>query len=93
MKYDELIGRIAYSKAGRDQGRKFIILNVINDNYVNIIDGDLRTVEKPKKKKLKHLIITDEVVEDARELIISDNSISNIKVRRFLKNRDAIKEG
>lgn len=93
MEYNELIGRIAYSKAGRDQGRFFIIFDVINDNYVNIVDGDLRTVEKPKKKKIKHLEITDEVMEDARDMIISNNSISNIKVRRFLKNRDAIKEG
>lgn len=93
MKYNELIGKIVYSKAGRDQGRMFIIFNVIDDDYVSIVDGDLRTVEKPKKKKLKHLYITNEVMEDVKEWIISNNSISNIKVRRFLKNRDAIKEG
>lgn len=93
MEYNELIGRIAYSKVGRDQGRAFIIFNIIDDYYVSIVDGDLRTIEKPKKKKLKHLYITDEVIDDAREMIVSDNSISNIKVRRFLKNRDAIKEG
>ncbi|EDS76460.1 ribosomal protein L14E [Clostridium botulinum C str. Eklund] len=93
MKYNELIGKIVYSKAGRDQGRMFIIFNVIDDDYVSIVDGDLRTVEKPKKKKLKHLYITDKVMEDVKERIISNNSISNIKVRRFLKNRDAIKEG
>lgn len=50
MKYNELIGKIVYSKAGRDQGRMFIIFNVIDDNYVSIVDGDLRTVEKPKKR-------------------------------------------
>ncbi|WP_085829592.1 KOW domain-containing RNA-binding protein [Clostridium massiliodielmoense] len=93
MKYNELIGKIVYSKAGRDQGRMFIIFNVIDDDYVSIVDGDLRTVEKPKKKKIKHLYITNEVMEDVKERIISNNSISNIKVRRFLKNRDAIKEG
>ncbi|KEI05008.1 KOW domain-containing protein [Clostridium botulinum] len=93
MNYNELIGRIACSKTGRDQGKQFIILNVIDNKYVNIIDGDLRTVRRPKRKKIKHLKITDEVIENANELLISNDSIINIKVKKFLKNRDAIKEG
>ncbi|EES90702.1 RNA-binding protein [Clostridium botulinum C] len=93
MKYNELIGRVVCSKAGRDRGKQFIILNVIDNEYVNIIDGDLRTVGRPKRKKMKHLKITDEVIENANELLISNDSSINIKVKKFLKNRDAIKEG
>ncbi|MEA4825280.1 MAG: KOW domain-containing RNA-binding protein [Clostridium sp.] len=89
----ELIGRIAYSKAGRDSGRMFIIWDVIDSEYVYIIDGDLRKIERPKKKKLKHLNITNEVVDVIRELIISGESISNAKIRKCLENRYDIKEG
>lgn len=91
--YEELIGRVVYSKAGRDSGRPFLILNVINDNYVNIIDGDLRKIEKPKKKKLKHLNMTNQVVNEIKELIVSGNTFSNAKVRKCLENRCDIKEG
>lgn len=93
MDYNKLIGKVVYSKAGRDQGKIFVILDVINDEYVNIIDGELRTVKRPKRKKIKHLKITNVVMKDVDELIESNDSIINIEVKRFLKNRDAIKEG
>lgn len=90
MDCNELLGRVVYSKAGRDSGRTFVIVDVIDEIYVYISDGDLRTVEKPKKKKLKHLNITSDVVEEIRELIISGQNISNSKMKKFLKNRDTI---
>lgn len=90
MDYNKLLGRVVYSKAGRDSGRTFVIVNVIDEIYVYISDGDLRTVEKPKKKKLKHLNITNDVVEEIRELIISGQNLSNSKMKKFLKNRDTI---
>lgn len=93
VKKEELLGRVVYSKAGRDFGKAFIILDKIDDNYVSIIDGDLRKVEKPKKKKIKHLNITNNVIEDIKKLIISKESLSNAEVRKYLGNRDVIKEG
>ncbi|QGU96900.1 RNA-binding protein [Clostridium bovifaecis] len=93
MKKEELLGRVVYSKVGRDSGKAFIILDKIDDNYVSIIDGDLRKVEKPKKKKIKHLNITNDVIEDIKKLIISKESLSNAEVKKYLGNRDVIKEG
>lgn len=54
-----VIGRVAFSKAGRDKGKIFIVVGVINEDFVLIADGDLRPVERPKKKRLKHLRYTD----------------------------------
>ena len=47
----EYIGRVVYSKAGRDAERPFIVVDGINDSYLLIVDGSLRKIEKPKKKK------------------------------------------
>ncbi len=47
-------GRAVVSRAGRDQGRWFAVLSV-EDGFATIADGDLRKLEKPKRKKLKHL--------------------------------------
>ncbi len=91
--YEELIGRVVYSKAGRDSGKPSIILNIIDKDYVNIIDGDLRKIEKPKKKKLKHLNVTNQVINEIKELIISGKTFSNSKLRKCLENRCDIKEG
>lgn len=51
-------GQIVKSKAGRDAGRHFVIFEVLDEDYVQIVDGDLRKVEKPKKKKRRHLAMT-----------------------------------
>ncbi|MEI6603069.1 MAG: KOW domain-containing RNA-binding protein [Clostridia bacterium] len=58
---EELIGRLVKSKAGRDKGRLFLILQIIDEHYVFIADGDLRKIETPKKKKMKHLQLTNTV--------------------------------
>ena len=47
-------GLIVRSKAGRDKGGLFVILKLENE-YAYIADGDLRKVDRPKKKKLRHL--------------------------------------
>lgn len=48
-------GDFAVSKRGRDRGRMFIVTGICGPNFVLIADGRLRKIEKPKKKKLKHV--------------------------------------
>ena len=57
-----VLGTVVISKAGRDAGRYFVILDIVDDAHVLICDGDLRKVQKPKKKKLKHLEVRPVVV-------------------------------
>lgn len=63
---DTIIGRFAFSKAGRDSGKLLIITGMVDENHVLVCDGCLRRLGKPKKKKLKHLELTqhqdDEIV-------------------------------
>lgn len=63
---DNCVGRIAYSAAGRDRKRAFVIVAVCEekreDGMVFIADGKLHTLAKPKLKNLKHLRITGETV-------------------------------
>ncbi len=50
------VGMLAYSKCGRDRKRLFCVVDVIDTEFVLVADGNLRTLEKPKKKRLKHLL-------------------------------------
>lgn len=79
-----VVGRIVVSKAGRDAGRRFVVVKVIDDLFVEVSDGDLRRVEKPKRKKIKHLDITDEVAEGLAEKLKSNGRITNAEVRKAL---------
>lgn len=48
-------GRVVLSTQGRDEGRYFIVLEVIDKNFVLMADGLTRKIDHPKKKKIKHL--------------------------------------
>lgn len=55
-------GSIVRSIAGRDRERFFVVFD-IQDDYALIADGELRPLEKKKRKKLKHLRRTSQVVD------------------------------
>ncbi|HEY8423025.1 MAG TPA: KOW domain-containing RNA-binding protein [Thermoclostridium sp.] len=79
-----VIGRVAYSKAGRDKGRLFIVIGVIDEDFVLISDGDLRPVEKPKKKRIKHLKYTDLVAENIVEILKNGRKLINADIQKTL---------
>lgn len=89
---ENYLGKVVYSKAGRDKDGCFIIVGVIDDKYAYISDGDLRKIEKPKKKKLRHLSVTEIVCEDIRDKLKSNDAVSNSAIRKFLKSVCTSKE-
>jgi len=53
-------GQVVFSKMGRDKGKAFIVINVQSE-YLFLVDGKLRTLNNPKKKKVKHVQPTNHV--------------------------------
>ena len=54
-------GTIVRSAAGRDKDRFYVVVGKEND-FVYIVDGKVHSLEKPKKKRLKHVRRTNEIV-------------------------------
>ena len=79
-----VLGQVVYSKAGRDEGKIFIITGLIDASYAYISDGDLRRVENPKKKKIKHLIITKDIINAIAQKISMEVRITNAEIRKAL---------
>lgn len=69
------IGSVVRSVAGHDKGDWFLVV-ATEEGYAYVSDGKLRKVEKPKKKKLKHLQGTHFVSEE--------DFSENYKVRNIL---------
>lgn len=81
---DLSIAQVVKSKAGRDNGNIFIIYEILDDNHVLVIDGDLRRLSKPKKKKIRHLIVYKDVINTLKEKIINEVKFNNAYVRKLL---------
>lgn len=71
-------GEIVRSRAGRDCGRAFVVWKVLDEQYALLVDGTLRTLERPKKKKRRHLLKASET-----RMELSGN-LSNADFRKFL---------
>lgn len=74
------VGQIVKSKAGRDSGKVFIIKDILDKDYVAIVDGELRKLAKPKKKKIKHLMIYKDIIN------IENADINDSYIRNKLKD-------
>ena len=69
-------GMLAKSKAGHDKGHVYVIYEV-DETYVYLVDGELREIENPKKKKRKHV-----------QIICKENEMSGVDdvgIKRILK--------
>ncbi len=78
------IGQIVRSKAGRDNGKAFIVVGV-EDNYVYLADGRTRKLESPKRKKLKHIQGSYSITEEIA-VHIKDGTAEDYMLRRFLNS-------
>lgn len=76
-------GQIVFSKSGRDKGRAFIVFDY-DEDYVFIVDGDLRKLEKPKKKKKIHIQISKTVDEEIKNKLENELYILNSDIKKAL---------
>ena len=90
MKSTVSLGDLVLSKAGRDGGEVFLVVDVDGD-YLKIVDGKIRKIYNPKKKKIKHLEkFLDDGSKDLAIKIKSGQPVSNervIKVIRLAKQK------
>ncbi len=77
------VGDIVLSKMGRDSGRHYIIMEA-EENYVYICDGDFHKVDKPKKKKVKHVKATGGSSEYVADKITEGTKVTNTELRRAI---------
>lgn len=84
--FDGCIGRVVTSRAGRDAGRSFLIVAVADEDHVLIVDGTLRKLSKPKKKKLKHLHVEADIAEGIKEKLSDGKQVFDAEIRNCLHN-------
>ncbi len=76
------VGAVALSLSGHDAGIYCIITELIGE-YAYIADGRGRRADRPKRKKLKHLLITDHAVP-AEGIKDGKTVLTNREIRIFI---------
>jgi len=76
-------GRVVLSTQGRDEGRYFIVLEVIDENFVLMADGLTRKIAHPKKKKVKHLR-PKPIVVNVDGTALPNKHLQDSDLRRYL---------
>ena len=79
------VGSVVYSRAGRDAGIFFLVVEVVDDDFVKICDGDVRKLAKPKLKKIKHLKNTGEILDGIGEKLLNNVKVYDAEIYSALR--------
>ena len=71
------------SKAGRDKGQLFYVIDM-DEQYVYLVDGKSRKLEKPKRKKRKHVEQVPRTESRIAEKIRNGEKVLNSELRKEL---------
>jgi ribosomal protein L14E/L6E/L27E len=82
---DITVGQVVKSRAGRDKGNIFLVLEIVDEDHVLIVDGDLRKLDNPKKKKIKHLTVYNTVLPELKYKLDNDMKVNNAYIRKLLE--------
>ncbi|MBR6645708.1 MAG: RNA-binding protein [Clostridia bacterium] len=85
------VGAVALSTAGHDAGI-YCIITELDGEYAYIADGRGRRIDRPKKKKLKHLSLTDHSVP-SDGIKDGKTDLTNREIRLFISEYHKAVEG
>ena len=75
--------RLGVSQAGRDQGQLVYVIDA-DEQYVYLADGKSRRLEKPKRKKRKHIEQIPRTESRIAEKIRNGEKVLNSELRKEL---------
>lgn len=86
-----MTGMFAVSKAGHDKGQMYVVLRE-DEEFAYLVDGVSRTLDRPKKKRKKHLQPVKTGLDEALlKKMKSQDIIYNEEIKYAIKVR--MKEG
>lgn len=76
--------QLVYSKAGKDKGKPFFVLKDLGNQYLLLVDGKQRPIQKPKKKKKKHVQETYYTYHNLANCFQTNTLIEDKDIRKVL---------
>nr|WP_275901151.1 KOW domain-containing RNA-binding protein [Paenibacillus periandrae] len=80
------LGQLVRIIRGNDSGKYAVIINVEDQRFVWIVDGDKRRFDQPKKKNILHLELLPIVSSEVVDSMSDSGRVTNSKLR-FVINK------
>lgn len=75
------LGQVVRVLQGREAGQYMIVIEQVDDRYVLLADGEKRKTNRPKKKNLHHIEMTDYVSPEVQNSLLETGRVTNGKLR------------
>lgn len=85
------VGMLAISKAGHDFNHLYVII-AEDEEYVYLVDGKTRTIDRPKKKRKKHIQVIKQIQKNIADKCKTGGKIENEEIKRTLKIYNMLKK-
>jgi ribosomal protein L14E/L6E/L27E len=76
-------GQLVKSRAGRDKDKSYLVLKWDHE-FVYVVDGNIRRLQNPKKKNVRHLWYTDKVADIIHSKLEEGLKVTNADIRQAL---------
>lgn len=84
-----MIGYFAYSLSGHDKGKVYLIANEDKD-YVYLADGDVRSIDRLKKKNKKHIQVIKKTGRRTDMASVTNEEIK-YQIKQYCKDIQEVK--
>lgn len=75
------VGQIVRIKQGREMGQYAVVINMVDNGYVMLADGEKRKYDRPKKKNMHHIEVMDYISPEVQNSLLETGRVTNGKLR------------
>ncbi|MFD2043155.1 RNA-binding protein [Ornithinibacillus salinisoli] len=75
------IGQVVRIMQGREAGQYMVVIQVIDDRFVLLADGEKRKYDRPKKKNIHHIEVMDYTSPEVQNSLLETGRVTNGKLR------------
>lgn len=75
------VGELVRILNGRDKDQFAFVIDVLDERFVRIADGDKRKVDRAKRKNIQHIERMDIIALEIKNSIVETGRVTNAKLR------------
>lgn len=80
-----MIGKFVTSKAGHDKDALYVVVGHDRDSVL-LADGRLKTINKPKRKNIKHIQPIQKKVDEELVVAIKNGVATDVQIKFAIKH-------